>query len=247
MQQFCEARNRALRVGSGATCTVGNGSNNMDGFNCNAPIGTNGWDPRDSYPRCYSPYPGVPTCKDTNTEDIYAFYSNASVQKWTAAGAGFGTWTQANVGFVPGDTYYAATAFDATRNRIFLLGNDNNCRTFDPATGLFTNRTLTFSGISASSIPLTERGFGMTYIPALDSFLIRYAAAGGAVYQIHAGTFVASQFATTGGTNVPRATILNSEPSNHNIFHRFLRVPNHKGIVYYAHHSANAWFLKTHN
>jgi hypothetical protein len=77
----------------------------------------------------------------------------------------------------------------------------------------------------------------MTYVEAIDRFLIRRAGAGGAVYQVHPSTFEVTQFATTGGASIP---------STLRPYNKFLYVPRLGGSVYVPRYSGNAWFLRVH-
>lgn len=239
---FIEARNRAMRFGVGAVATSGNPHKAVDGFDCTVAQGVNGWDAAGTYPSLPGSgtmYSGEAICKNTNTEDVYFFYNNQTVWRWNQTS---NTWTQINNGWpdiAPVDT---AVAFDSNRNRVFLLRPDTgNHHTFDPATGLFTSRTLTgtVSAINAANV-----GIGMIYEPTLDAYLVRLRAAGGTVYSINASTFAVTAMTTTGGTTIPATANISGTPEN--VYTRFLYCPELSGVVYFPHYSANAWFLRTH-
>ncbi len=240
--QFVESLNRAMRMGNGASSTVGNPCSNVDGFNCNAAVGTNGWDPAGTYPRIAVAYAGIPTCKNPATEDIYIFLENYYVQKWSPSSPTQMTTVTTNP---PNSFYGCASAFDSTRNRIFLLGGTySECRTFDVSAVTFAARSL--SGPAAGSVPLGPQ-MGMIYEPTLDAYLVRRRPAGGAVYKINASTFEVTQFTTTGGDAIELTGFLdNGAGGSDNVFNRFLYAPLHKGVVYVPHYSSDAWFLKTH-
>jgi hypothetical protein len=78
----------------------------------------------------------------------------------------------------------------------------------------------------------------MVYVAAIDSYLIRLANAGGAVYQMKAANFAVTTFPTTGGASVP--STLNGP------FNKFLYVPRLGGCIYVPDYLGNAWFLRVH-
>jgi hypothetical protein len=94
---------------------------------------------------------------------------------------------------------------------------------------------VTLTGPNAASVAGANKG-AMVYVPAIDSYLIRLAAAGGAVYQVQAATFNVTTFATVGGTFIPG--------TQNGPFNRFLYVPRLGGCIYVPSYSGNAWFLK---
>lgn len=83
---------------------------------------------------------------------------------------------------------------------------------------------------------------GMVYVPALDAYLFRRGAAGGAVYRIDAGTFETTALSTTGGSGVPVAPAGIVE----NVYTKWLYVPDYGGCIYLPGTSNNAWFLRVH-
>jgi hypothetical protein len=94
---------------------------------------------------------------------------------------------------------------------------------------------ITLAGPNAASVAGENKG-AMVYVPALDSYLIRLAAAGGAVYQVQAATFTVTPFVALNGGSIPGT--LNGP------FNKFLYVPRLGGCVYVPSYSGNAWFLK---
>jgi hypothetical protein len=238
MLQFIEARNRAIRFGVGASSTVGNPKVNIDGFNSTVAVGVNGWDAAGTYPNLPAALQHA-VCKNPATEDVFIFIDNGSVQQWTQA---TNTLSQVNVGYPPVSFNETASAYDTTRDRIFLwIGGGAAIHTFDPATGGFTART--FTGAGAAALNGAAKGGGMVYVPSLDSYLVRLKATGGAVYKIDAATFDVTVITTTGGAAIPATAALSG--ANENVYGRWLRAPNLGGVVYFPSYAANAWFLAT--
>jgi hypothetical protein len=178
-QQFIESLNRAVRFGVGAAASSGNGFADVDGFE----VASGTLDPRHTFP----PLPGatnaMTTAKDPASEDVFVFHSNLAVYKWTRA---TNAWSSVNAGWPPISARESAAAFDPVRGRIFLLKGAESavCHTFEPATGLFTARTLTGD---TAAVNAASKGIGMVY--EADRFLVRLPDAGGAVYAIDPATF----------------------------------------------------------
>lgn len=244
-QQVIERRNRAIRFGTTAGATIGNTFRDVNGYDITKGIGVNGWDAPSTYPQIpgtVAVTAGLVTVKDPTTEDVYVFVRNSLVYKWTEA---TNTWAQHNTQIPPKDFLECGAAFDSTRGRIFLIRESATGmrHTYDIATGTFTQQTLT--GSAAAAVVGGAKAQGLVYVPELDSYLTRFQAAGGAVYRIDAGTFECSVFATTGGDAIPQGAVL-LVGSNENIYYRWLYVPQYRGVIYFPHYSADAWFLRTH-
>lgn len=239
-QQFCEARDRAMRFSASGVATSGDSKTSVEGYDCTVSAGVDGWDAAETYPNI----PGITytanvVCKDQTTEDVYFFRANTHVYKWTQA---TNTWSTVTA-TVPADMTEASVAFDSTRNRIFLFhGVDTSvCHTFDIASGTFTEQTL--SGGSAGTLDAAGKGMGLAYIEELDAYIMRFGASGATVYTINASTFAATTISTTGGGSVPAsATISGSE----NVYGRWVPVPAYSGIVYVPSYTENSWFLRLH-
>lgn len=169
-------------------------------------------------------------CMDPSTGDIYVF-ANFNVVKWTRS---TNTWSAPISNQTAPFIERAGSAFDTTRGRIFIVG-DGDCTTYDVAGNAFTARTLTGTDISATD------WLGVQYVEAIDRFIVRAAAAGGTVYEIHPTTFACSEFSTSGGASIP-AAFNSAGPLN-----KFLYVPAMKGCVYVASYTGNAWFLRVHS
>ena len=163
--------------------------------------------------------------------------SNQRVSKWTQS---TNTWSTVSSGFPPDAFNGRPAAYDTSRDRILCFANGGGAYTFDPATGAFTARTLT--GAAASSVTGASTGAGMVYVAALDAYLFRRGAAGGAVYSINASTFEVTSLSTTGGASVPVAP----QSIVENVYTKWLYVPTYGGCVYIAGTNANAWFLRLH-
>lgn len=240
-QQFIESRNRAVRFGAMAASSSGNGFRNIDGFNCAAQVGTNGWDAPGTYPDMPAGMStGQPVCKNPTTEDVYTFNGNISVWKWTQSS---NSWSQINSGYPPVDPIEGATAYDTSRNRIFLLRDSTVHHTFDPTSGTFTSQTL--SGTAATTLGAASKSAGMIYEPTLDAYLVRLGrSSGGAVYSINASTFAVTAISTTGGASVPATVNISGSPEN--VYSKWLYAPLLGGVVFFPAYAQNAWFLRTH-
>jgi hypothetical protein len=241
-QQFIEVRNRAMRFGATSVATSGNPHVAVDGYDCGEVQGVNGWDAAGTYPNI----PGVSgtnawaVAKNPTTEDVFVFVSNSSVRKWSQAA---NSWSTVNVGFPPISCNESASAYDSTRNRIFILKGAESptaCHTFDTSTGLFTARTLT--GAAAATITAAVKGLGLVYVPSIDSYIVRLGAAGGAAYKINAGTFEVTALATTGGTLIPATATISGNPEN--VYGRLLFAPELQGLAYIPTYNSDAWFLR---
>lgn len=240
-QQFIEARNRAVRFGTHAASSSGNGFRNIDGYSPDAAQGVNGWDAPGTYPDMpLGMQTGQPVTKNPATEDVFTFRGNISVWKWTQT---TNTWSQVDSGYPPVDPVEAASAYDTTRNRIFLLRDSTVCHTFDPATGVMTAQTMT--GASVSTLQAAAKAAGMIYEPTLDAYLVRLGrSSGGAVYRIDAATFAVTVLTTTGGTSIPATANISGSPEN--VYGRWLYAPRLGGVFFFPQYTANAWFLRTH-
>jgi hypothetical protein len=223
-----ESRNRAMVVG-GAQWGNGGMLATMDGFN----LSSNDWDAARSYPNAPSEFSsnhGSAVAQDRATGDIYVFGSftaarwNSAANSWTRLLTNTGTYGQ-----------YAASAMDTKRNRILVVGGENNDRgLYDKASNSMSN--VTFSGPNASAMT-GDTGNGMVYDPGLDAYLLRKAGAGNAIYRINAQTFYVDTLPSTGGSSVPSAI--------NGVWNRFLYVPQLKGVIYFPAYDSNAWFIRT--
>ena len=179
---------------------------------------------------------------------MFVFVNNGQARKMTPTANG-GTW--ATVGPWPpaGFTgYLAATAYDTTRNRIFIAKGGVGY----PSVG--NKQYFVFDGSTYSEvIPTGSRAVldnamtspGMVYVPQLDAYLVRLMAAGGEVIKIDAGTFNVSLLPTTAGGSVPAAPDVNAGTNQYeNVYTWFLYVPALQGVVYVPTYTGNAWFLR---
>lgn len=232
-QQFIESRNRAMRFGLGAASTHGHSPPSLDGFSSLVSVGTNGWSEVGDFPDWPAYTTDSPICKDPVTEDVYCFYENYRVSKWTNATNSMETLTTN-----PPDTMTkAASAFDPVRSRIFLASSQG-AWTFDPSTKSFTGRTLT--GAVAAGV-LTDQN-GAIYEPELDAFLVlrNVDANTVVVYRVDAATFEVTTLSTTGGP-VPCGNTSATRP-----YSKFLYAPNLGGCIWFPLYAENGWFLRTH-
>jgi hypothetical protein len=200
----------------------------VDGFN----LANNDWDPAGTFPNIpndFAQTPGAALADQTSSGDVYAF-AQFNVFRWSSATNSWST----RLTSTPIHGQYTATAFDTRRNRILLVGGENNDYGVYDITAN-TMQRVTLSG--ANSGALTGSGNGMVYDPLLDVYLLRKPGAGGTIYRINAQTFAVDSLATTAGAQVPAST--------NGVWTRFLYVPALKGIVYFPTYSGNLWFLRT--
>lgn len=137
------------------------------------------------------------------------------------------------------------SAFDTSRSRMFILGGQNvDAGYYTLATNSAT--AVTLSGANAADVAATGTA-SMTYVPALDRYLVRKANPGGTVYQINASTFEVTTLVTAGGTSIP--------PTPNGPYNKFLYVPRLNGAVYVPCYkndpnvscpNGNVWFLRLH-
>ena len=241
-QQFIESINRAVRFGARAASSSGNGFPNVDGYNPDVAQGFSGWDTPGTFPDCptYGASSAQAIVKNPVTEDVYSFNTNMAVWKYTWS---TNAWTMVSVGYPPIDPSDASAAYDTLRNRIFIISGAAIHHTFDPATGTFTDQTLT--GAGASAVQACAKAAGLIYEPVLDVYLFRPGLAGGGdVYAINADTFAVTLITTSGGASLPGTAVISG--ANENVYNRFLYSPKQGGVFYFPNYSANAWFLRTH-
>jgi hypothetical protein len=215
----------------------GGSAGNVDGYNATYTVGVDGWDAQHTW--ADSPYSSweAPVCKNPATGDVFLFNTNYYVYKWTQAS---NTWARADAAYPPTTMEAAAIAYDSTRNRIFLLGGQGPAyHTFDPATGLFTEQTLT--GAYAAALIATSDA-GMVYEEESDAYLVRLGASGGALYSVDADTFVVTLLSTTGGGSIPVTSLVSGEA----VYNKLLYAPSLSGAIYFPDYAANGWFLRTH-
>jgi hypothetical protein len=130
--------------------------------------------------------------------------------------------------------FYAQSAFDTARNRIFVLSSqDHHIYTLGDKWS-----TVTIGGANQGNVKVSSAG--MVYVPALDLFLLRKGGSGGTIYQINPGTFEATTYLTTGGASIPAVE------GGNDTYNKFLYVPRLGGAVYVPRYSGNAWFLRLH-
>jgi hypothetical protein len=228
--KFCKIRNRALRVGAPAVWQTGNSFVNIDGYSSVTADGVNGWDAAGTYPNVPAGGTEMTMCMDPVLEDIYVFFYNNAVYKWTQTS---NTWSQINVGFPPNISKGPAV-YDTSRARCFTV-NSGGAWTFNPATGTFTARTLTGSYTAEC---LTDY-CGMVYDPTGDRYLLLNADTSGAVYAIDPVTFATSVLATTNNT-VPNG----AGGAAGACWDKLLIADNM--LFYIPRYSANVWALRIH-
>lgn len=167
-------------------------------------------------------------CRDSS-DNIIAWGNNV-IERWLQS---TNAWTQLRTGAPLG--YGAASAWDSTRSRMFILGGTQaDSDTYAPGTDTLAAQTLT--GAEAANVLGT--GNGMVYVPSLDAYLLRKSGSGGAVYKIDASTFECTDFGTTGGASIPA--------TSNGPYNKFLYAPALGVVVYCPSYTGNAWALKVH-
>src|SRR5712671_522863 len=225
---FNEAGDRIMLVGGARFgFQQGFGISTTDSYNITAnnysPAGTH----PDISPGAITAFIGFNTTGNPLTGDIYSFGNFAS-GKWTRT---TNTWAALGASGTGPYGQESMSAVDTNRGRIFILGGRSEERhILTLSTKAFTQITL--AGPNAASVAGENKG-AMVYVPALDSYLIRLAAAGGAVYQVQAATFTVTPFVTINGGSIPGT--LNGP------FNKFLYVPRLGGCVYVPSYAGNAW------
>ena len=224
---FNEVRGRAMTF-AGARFGDGFMLSTVDGFNPSS----SDWDSARTYanvPSAFSGTQGGAVALQKSTGNVYTFAA-WSIDRWNSSS---NTWTS----MLPSSSVYgqgAAAVFDTLRNRVLLVGGNNNEHSlYDVATN--TVQSVSFTGSGAGA--MTGTGNGMVYDPLLDAFLFRTGGAGATVYRINAQTFSVEPLPTSSGSQVPAAT--------NGVWTRFMYVPQLKGVVYFPSYSGSAWFLRT--
>lgn len=222
-----EVRNRIMTF-SGSRYGNGGMVPTVDGFN----LTSNDWDGAGTFPNIPSDFantPGTALVDQKSSGDVYAF-AQFNVFRWSSASNSWST----QVTGTPIYGQYAATALDTRRNRILLVGGENNdYGVYDIAAN--TMQRVTLSGADAAA--LGGAGNGMVYDPLLDVYLLRKPGAGATIYRINAQNFSVDTLPTSAGAQVPAST--------NGVWTRFLYVPSLKGVVYFPTYTGNLWFVRT--
>jgi hypothetical protein len=170
---------------------------------------------------------------DPSTGDVFGLI-NFNYGRWSRSSNSFTILNPSGNGPAGG----AMSATDTARGRILIAGQSADHHVYTIASNSFTAITLNGANpADVSTVTTTTQG-GMVYVPAIDRYLVRFAGAGGTVYQIHPSTFEITTFATTGGASIP---LTQNGPYN-----KFLYVPRLQGCIYVPSYSGNAWFLRVH-
>ncbi|MDH3314148.1 MAG: fibronectin type III domain-containing protein [Gammaproteobacteria bacterium] len=228
---FNEFDNRIMLFTGAGYCSNGGPASAISSYN----IGSNTYSPPTTHgnvtTQCVAP--NSTFTANPLTGDVFALCGNAFA-KWTRSTNVFANMSPS--GTYTANGYKAMSAFDTTRERAFFLGGSGDVhQIYTPGTNTFAQITL--NGANQADVATLDTG-AMTYIPAIDRYLVRNAASGGTVYQVNPSTFEVTTLPTTGGGSVP-ATI--NGPYN-----KFLYVPNLRGAVYVPSYAGNAWFLRLH-
>jgi hypothetical protein len=256
-------QDRVLRVYSGSVSSgAGTGFWDVDGFNVNCAQGASGsaaFDAVETFPKVYpdgtsmSHASGI--CKNPDTEEIYFFPAeNGVVRKFTPASSGIGgSW--ASIGSLPAllNGTEAMTAYDSRRNRILVCGirysydsNDMRFHYLDATNNTWSAElTSTMTGAAKATLIAMVAGGGMVYVPALDAYLVRRGRTSGAeVIKINASTWECSFLSVSGGSGIVQTNSLGWPAGYENVYHKWLFVPELRGVVYYPEYSSNLWFLR---
>jgi hypothetical protein len=244
-QQFIEARNWACRFTLQGRATDGGTTTTCEAFDSTASVGANGWQAANTIPSAPAiTYPGATVVKNSATEDVYLFDTNAGVYKWTQTS---NTWSANLNGSPPIASTETAAAYDTTRNRILLLaGAESDVHhTFTISGSSFASQTLT--GGSAGDLQgIGMKNMAMVYVPGQDAFYARKGASGGTVYRIDASTFAVTTPTTSSGGSIPVAA--GSSPTGTQfVQNRWQYSSTLDGIYYLPTWSGNMWFLPLSN
>jgi len=225
--------NDRVMLFSGSRWNTGWFTNKVDSYS----LTSNDYNPAGTHPNIPSPLAeqitssgGLPSVTlDPATGNVYLSV-NGNSKYWIRS---TNTWSAALSG-TPPIGFYAQSALDTARNRIFVLSiQDHHVYTLGGSWS-----TVAINGANQSDVKASAAG--MVYVAALDLFLLRKGGSGGTVYQINPGTFEATTYLTTGGGSVP------SVEAGNDTFNKFLYVPRLRGAVYVPRYTGNAWFLRLH-
>jgi hypothetical protein len=170
-------------------------------------------------------------CRDPRNDNIYAV-GGFVVRLWTRS---TNTWSVPLSSGGP-NCYNHASAYDTTRNRVFVVGGGTYVvAAHFNTSGTMARTNVTLTGTVASTIAGSTMG-GMVYVPSLDAYLLRLDGSGGTVYQINASTFACTTFSTTGGTSVPA--------TQNGPYTKFTYAPRLKCCIYIPQYSGNCWALR---
>jgi hypothetical protein len=117
--------------------------------------------------------------------------------------------------------------------------------TVDLTTGVWTAQSYPASA-AKTQLDALKSSPGLVYVPEIDAYLLRAAAAGATVFKIDAATFDVSILSTTGGASVPAGHFLDFAPnkSYENNYTRWLLAPGLRGVVYFPNYNSNGWYLR---
>lgn len=228
--QLDEFDDRIMLFTGAGSCSSGAAIDSISSYN----ISANTYNGTGTHPNLSSLFlaPTITFTADPQTGNVYIVSENGTA-KWTRSTNTFATMSP--TGTVCPDGYGSMAAFDTKRGRAFFLGGRSSVRHhYTPATNVFVQVTL--SGASASDVSGAV-AYGMTYVEALDMYIVRGLSSGATIYQIDASTFAVTTFSVSGGASIP---ITQNGPYN-----KFLYLPELGGAIYSPDYSGNAWFLKT--
>lgn len=260
--------NRMLRLGDVSVSPTGSAYVDTESYDITAAQGTNGWGVQYEYKaHRVSTYTGLYTgatfgiastaCLDPRFDKIYhmgpggVFVHTPSEDGPDGTNYSGGTW--ASMGTNPGFSSNApAAAVDTKRGRILTVyGGTADYNYYDIDTATFGVGTFGGTGAATIAAAAQPNSVGLTYVPSIDSFLVRHGASGGDVLQIDAsGTVTALQaepLTTTGGSTIPETSQYASGGATpyHGVYNRFQYIPVLRGVVFAVRNNSNVWFLRT--
>lgn len=232
------ALRKVMLLGGAHWSSSGGFHNAISGFN----VDSNTWDPDTTHGNLTSNYLAVPAvCADTLTGNIYTF-GNYAVGRWLASDFSF-TEIMAPGGGVRPYGYNAPSAFDSTRNQIFLIGGQtaDTRHLYSVSGNSFTQPTLT--GPNAAEVQAAGQGSAMEYIPPLDAYFLLVPGPGAVVYKIGASDFYCELLAATGNGSIPE--VANNDGSNpKGPYGLFKYVPNLQSCVYIPRQNQAGWVMR---
>jgi hypothetical protein len=265
---------RVLRIGTGSLASAAGSQRwEVDSFNpacAQNAAGSVAFDAAGTYdPINESGAPSGPTanCIDQSNGKVYVWAGNGACRVMTPTnGAPGGTWATAGSSPPAGfNGYEAATAFDTSRQRIFIArGNDGyqvqvapaNYFYFDVGANTYTDITGSMNGAGRTALNLSSKGCGMVYVPQMDAYYLRLGEISGMpgqtrthnrIFKINAATWEVTALTPTveGGETIAGAAQLDGTYYQYeNVYSKLLFVPETQGVVYYPEYSSDLWHLR---
>jgi hypothetical protein len=236
-QQYIPERDRLFMFGCGSlNGTNGVTERKVDAFS----LGSNAFDASGTYADLPGTLPNAvsyTSARDPATGNVYVVWPYGSEQRLARWNQSTATWTElAQPGYLI-DGYYMPMAVDTTRNRLVVFESNNFdvAEIFNIGTGAWISNVSMTNPVPAQS--------AVEYVEALDAFISREDAAGGALYSYHPTTFARTTISTTGGGSIPQAQ---KNVGGGGPFSRFRYFPLLGIAAYMPTAAGNCWAIKLH-